>query len=325
MGTAAIIIDVQPVEFDEQLERFAALQGRHDTLEASSAAEYRAWHELHADRHRMWIATVDGRDAGLAHVDWRTWDPAASAPNVVVLVDPERRRIGVGTALFRAVSSWVQAHPDMPEEIRVEASEADRDGIAYWERRGFVEVERLRFVELQLDGRTAPSVELPQGLAVVTLADRPDLIRSVYDLMDEARLDIPGEHELGIQPFDLWRRQLESPPSYRPDANFLIVAGDDQVVGWASIEMSGAMAGTAFHGMTATARSWRGRGLARALKSATIAWAQSEGLTRLLAANEARNAAMRHINLSLGYAPAPDRIVLRGPIALNETTTEEEQ
>jgi mycothiol synthase len=65
--------------------------------------------------------------------------------------------------------------------------------------------------------------------------------------------------------------------------------------------------------MTAVKRVWRGRGIAKSLKLAEIAWAQANGIERLTATNEERNAAMHRVNASLGYRPAPGRVQLRGP------------
>jgi RimJ/RimL family protein N-acetyltransferase len=66
--------------------------------------------------------------------------------------------------------------------------------------------------------------------------------------------------------------------------------------------------------MTAVARDWRGRGLAGALKRATIAWAIDDGLDLLESGNDTDNLPMRAVNARLGYQPAPDFLVLRGPL-----------
>ena len=65
--------------------------------------------------------------------------------------------------------------------------------------------------------------------------------------------------------------------------------------------------------MTAVKRAWRGRGIAKSLKLAEITWAQANGIERLTTTNEERNAPMLRINASLGYRPAPGRVLLRGP------------
>ena len=66
--------------------------------------------------------------------------------------------------------------------------------------------------------------------------------------------------------------------------------------------------------MTGVRRSWRGRGVARALKQAQIAWAKRAGYEVLETANEERNEPIRRLNADLGYQLAPGRIVLEGPL-----------
>ena len=70
-----------------------------------------------------------------------------------------------------------------------------------------------------------------------------------------------------------------------------------------------------FHDLTAVRRSWRGRGVARALKHTQLAWAKERGYRRLRTANEERNEPIRRLSAELGYRPIPGRIVLDGPIA----------
>lgn len=66
--------------------------------------------------------------------------------------------------------------------------------------------------------------------------------------------------------------------------------------------------------MTAVVRDWRGRGVATALKRATIEWAIARGLDELGTANDTVNAPMRAVNRRLGYRPLPDDIDYRGPL-----------
>ena len=71
----------------------------------------------------------------------------------------------------------------------------------------------------------------------------------------------------------------------------------------------------AWHDMTATGRRWRGRGVATALKLATIAWAIEHGLEILETGNDPENGPMRAVNIKLGYQPIPDMLTMRGPLA----------
>jgi hypothetical protein len=55
--------------------------------------------------------------------------------------------------------------------------------------------------------------------------------------------------------------------------------------------------------------------VALALKQRQIAAAQASGMHRLITENADGNAPMRAVNERLGYAPAPDVMWLRGPLA----------
>ena len=67
--------------------------------------------------------------------------------------------------------------------------------------------------------------------------------------------------------------------------------------------------------MTAVRPAWRRRGIATAIKRATIAWAIDHGLEALETGNDETNAPMRAVNARLGYRPLPDVVGYRGPLA----------
>ena len=101
-----------------------------------------------------------------------------------------------------------------------------------------------------------------------------------------------------------------------------MIAVDDasgEVAGYASLIFAAGSTTVAYHDMTAVRRAYRGRGIAGALKRATIAWAVAHGLEALDTGNDELNAPMRAVNLALGYRPAPDWIGLQGPLAARTT------
>jgi GNAT superfamily N-acetyltransferase len=101
--------------------------------------------------------------------------------------------------------------------------------------------------------------------------------------------------------------------SDRPDAVFVALAGDE-VVGYGKLSLSSARPDVAFHDMTGVKRSWRGRGIAGALKRAEIAWAKRAGYARLETANEVRNEPIRRLNERHGYRVEPGVIVVRAAV-----------
>ncbi len=72
----------------------------------------------------------------------------------------------------------------------------------------------------------------------------------------------------------------------------------------------------AHHGLTATRRDWRRRGVATALKHAEIAAAKRGRFRRLVTESEERNEPMRRLNEKLGFVPAPELsvLVMQGPL-----------
>jgi RimJ/RimL family protein N-acetyltransferase len=67
--------------------------------------------------------------------------------------------------------------------------------------------------------------------------------------------------------------------------------------------------------MTAVGRAWRGRGVATAMKVATIRWALDHGLVALETGTDESNRAMQAVNAKLGYARRPDELTMRGSVA----------
>jgi GNAT superfamily N-acetyltransferase len=93
-------------------------------------------------------------------------------------------------------------------------------------------------------------------------------------------------------------------------------AASRQVVGYAALLFPPGRTDVAWHDMTAVRSEYRGRGIAVALKRASIAWAIEHGLTALETGNDVENAPMRAVNARLGYTPMPDTLEYSGPLLL---------
>ena len=130
-------------------------------------------------------------------------------------------------------------------------------------------------------GLDAPAVDLPAGVSLTTLAERPDLIEGVHAVAVEAFADIPGgETPMAAGDLEEFRERDVDRPSIPPAAFF--VATEDATGRRGRLRQPAAPAPhrrrIAWHDMTAVARDWRGRGLATALKRATIGWAIADGI-----------------------------------------------
>ena len=87
----------------------------------------------------------------------------------------------------------------------------------------------------------------------------------------------------------------------------------DELVGMAVVVIADAPPGTALHWMTATRQSYRRRGLARALKHASLVGAAARGAHTARTFNDSRNLGMRAVNEEFGFEPTSDLLIWNGP------------
>jgi mycothiol synthase len=195
----------------------------------------------------------------------------------------------------------------------LEVLQSDPSSLAWVQRRGFVEVERQQAVALDLAAHDPAPVEPPAGIEIVTRAERPDLGREMYAVGVDAAHDIPGLDGESDPSFESWAAFELERPSRDPELCFIALA-EGRVVGFALLDV---FPEDVFHGLTAVARDWRGRGVATALKRSQIVAAKERGFPRLLTESQHENEPMRRLNEKLGFRPEPSlsTAVLRGPLA----------
>jgi mycothiol synthase len=217
---------------------------------------------------------------------------------VGVRVLPKARRRGLGSALFELLLE--RARGLEPEWLSTQVSGADADSIAWAEHRGFAEYGRQVELVLALAGDEQWPAPL-EGIQVLELTEK--LHDAAYDLTCEAWGDLPTEVPVEAPSYDVWLEEEVPGP-----VAFVALDGGD-VVGFAALMERGP--GRLEHGLTATRRSHRRRGIATLLKRTEIAWAAANGYRELITFTQDRNEGMQAINLALGFTPQPPWISMR--------------
>jgi GNAT superfamily N-acetyltransferase len=285
------------------------------TPEDPTSLEELRWSEATYPGGTTFIAETDGHPVGVATTGRiYVYAPEFEAFWATIKVLPEARRRGLGGALLLAVSERAGAAGKVALHIPV--TDDRPEAIEFFRHRGFVEYERAKMVGLALAGRSAPAIDPPAGILITSLAGRPDLVDGVHLVALEAYADIPGgEEPMAAGDLAEFRARDVDRPGIPADGFMLALdQATGRVVGFASLMFIAGQQRQAWHDMTAVARDWRGRGLAGALKRATVAWAIVNGLDELKTGNDVDNAPMRAVNARLGYQPLPDELVLRGPL-----------
>jgi len=219
---------------------------------------------------------------------------------------PEQRRCGVGTALLYMLAKHVETlgFPDLGVSVD------DEDSLAFARRFGFEEVGRqVEQVRAIAAGEPWPAV--PDGIALVSLAERPELLGRLYhELALQAFEDMPTPRKVEITP-EQWGAEWVT----WPEATFAALAGNE-VVGMAGLIPDVDQPERAENALTTVHRDFRGRGIARALKETTIAWASDRGLREIYTWTQTGNENMRSVNERLGYVTRTVSISLRRPLPL---------
>jgi len=212
--------------------------------------------------------------------------------------------------LVETGEAWVRGEGGEIGVVRVRAN-LEND-IRMLERRGYREVRRGRQWELNLVAHRARLLAgadesrrrmRKEGVRLVTL-DRdtdPDRLTKLYELSTIGDRDVPTTVPMHVKSYDEWHHRWFDNPGTRSDRVWIAREGD-AIVGLSAIEYPPTR-GAPWTAFTTTARSARGRGIARALKYETIAQAIELGVERIRTQNDGENAPILHINAQMGYEP----------------------
>jgi GNAT superfamily N-acetyltransferase len=152
-----------------------------------------------------------------------------------------------------------------------------------------------------------------EGVRMLTLAadDDPNVIEKIWRLSEEAGDDVPTTEPRVPEEMASYTRWVNAPEIHR-DRFWIARIGDDvvgvSVLGYPPVR---GVVGTEW---TATARTVRGRGVARALKCETVAQAIALGVDRVRTGNDAANDPILHINETMGYHLIPGGMQYLRPV-----------
>ncbi len=250
----------------------------------------------------MLLARRDGVVVGSGMADEAD---AAGAGFAAPRVLAAHRRTGVGTAILRALADHCAAL-GLPV---LRAGVDDPGSMAFAERFGFVEVDR-EIEQVRAVGAEPLPTAPPDGVEVLTLAERPELWAECYQRFGT---EVLGDFAT-TTPLEISAEEWES--TWRGEPMFLALA-DGEVVGCAGLLLDVDQPARAENALTAVRRDWRGRGVAAHLKCRTLHWAATHGLSELYTWTQAGNASMARLNEHLGYVTTQTSITVSRPLPLD--------
>ncbi len=247
---------------------------------------------------RLWGAELDGRIVGYAFACRNFFTEGSTSAFGGVTVGGAHRRRGIGAALHERVATHADALGASAVSLHFFESDA---GVAFAKRLGYREARAES--EAVLDPRTVAE-RPPKDIDLRRVRDCDP--RHVFEVDLAATRDVPLLEPVDHVPYVEWEEHVLRHPLFEHDGSFVAyVADEPAAVSLLIVDRESCRAANMF---TGTLRPYRGRGLALAVKLASIEWAAANGVTGMATTNDERNAPMLAINRRLGYRPVGRRV-----------------
>jgi mycothiol synthase len=292
-------IEVRRAESDADLGAWARV--KRAVLPNESAWTVQDFRERTEPDTLVLIAELDGETvgaglAGRSDVQGRGF--------VAPRVHPDARRRGVGTAMLGPLTDHVASLGF----DKAWGSADDPGSCAFAERFGFEEVDREVEQVIALPSQL-PEAPMPAGIEVVSIAEKPELLRESYPLAQDGHADLAVEGDVVVK-LDDWLRDEAT----LPEGSFVALY-EGRIVGYSGLVRHD-NPDVAEDGLTVVARDWRRRGLAIALKRLELEWAAEKGFGEVLTWTQRGNEGMRAVNERLGYEYRTVAVKMMGPVPL---------
>lgn len=263
-----------------------------------------------------WVAEENAKLTGVGTYAQYEDVYAPNEVHVSIRVHPAHRNRGIGASLYDAIIDKLRRISAV-DTMKVALGADQHAGINFAMRRGFIEYARRvesRAALAKFDPAAFPDPDAQmaeQGIvlrAVSELEADSERDRKLYDLKWEIEQDIPYPGEISKPSFESFRDNYLRAPDFVAEGSFVALDGG-RYVGLV-FHVSGSPALLIVE-VTGTARAYRRRGIAQALKLKSMAWAKQAGFSSLLVNNDLSNAGMLAINDKLGFERQPALIMLQ--------------
>jgi mycothiol synthase len=297
----------------------AAFQTARDPSEPANEEQMRHWWTFR-DPERVddrWIIEADGAPVGIAYYGHPIWEkaPLRAARMFAWFARDALRPERLGRA-FDVLEPYATA--DGAAIFTAGTREDYEDEFAALVARGYKEDRRSKSWELDLlanrDKIAAMTAAARQrmrdeGIEIATIdaiAD-PDKWRKLHAMCEASIQDIPTTIPHAPESFESFMQWMSSPGMH---ADRLWVAREGTAIVGMSVLDYPPGVGNVWTDYTGTARSVRGRGVARALKCETVTQAIQLGVTHVRTNNDGENKPILHLNEEMGYQRIPGNILL---------------
>ncbi len=306
----------RPLTLDDA-DLVADVMSEADPDDPADPAGQRAWLKRDdlASRAQRYVIELEGRPVGFAGHSHPRWEEVQHRyGRVLADLRPPHRTAGHLDSLIEWAEAMAREDGVATATMRVRESDVARLDVTA--RRGYREQRRGHWWQLDLEANREPLLAMAResrakmaahGVELLTVdrTDDPEIWRRMHALSNQAIQDIPTTVPIQPESFEAFMTEVSS-PAVRPDRVWVARSGDE-VVGISYLEYP-PQRGHVWTGWTCTARSVRGRGVARAVKVESVVQALELGVGLVRTENDGENEPILHLNHAMGYRPIPGMV-----------------
>ncbi|MFK4086577.1 GNAT family N-acetyltransferase [Kribbella sp. NPDC020789] len=251
-----------------------------------------------AERFLGLVAEVDGDVVAWGSAGLNNWTSEAGQSDLSIYVHPEHRKQGIGSAL----AERLHQHLTEAGAVRVRTF-VQPEGLEFARNLGYDGNRQMHYSGVDT-ATLPPQPPTPEDIVLVTL-DKLEP-RQVFVADTTSSLDEPSDVPMDAPDYDDWLDEIWTAPGLDKSLSVAAMAGSD-VACYTAVETDG---DRAWSGMTGTIPAYRGRGLAKLVKSVALRHCAAAGITAAYTSNDDANAPMLAVNNWLGYRRVQTELAL---------------
>ena len=277
----------------------------------TTVAEYKYADTTHNPEHfkERIVVEKNGRIVAFAGYGIVWWMSDQGRYRLGITVHPDYERQGIGTAVYKHMLTRLNEQPIKPKILECGTYQHKPQSIRFIEKLGFTLA--MRWIISTLD---VPNFDVTQfaelrqkivsqGIVIRNVPEQmdhdPDWQTNLWELDWALTLDEPQTSEPQKLPFEEFVKRYIDAPQMIMDA-WYVALENGRYVGMTQLESNESDPTRYSTGFTGVVRSHRRRGLATALKTYAIEYAQQQGIQLIRTGNEENNP-MYDLNRALGF------------------------